>query len=112
MTNALSPDQPVTAAEAALRLGLSQKAIRGRLLRGTLRGERRPEGWVVWLPTERPATGAPSGPQPALPRASASAREIARLEATIAVLTVELKARRREVAELIVLLRQQRLPMR
>lgn len=47
------PDQPVSLAAAAAALGVSREAVRLRIRRGTLRGERRPDGWVVWL--EAPA---------------------------------------------------------
>jgi hypothetical protein len=45
---------PVTIGEAAAALSITANAIRQRLKRGTLAGDRTADGWVVWLPTDRP----------------------------------------------------------
>jgi outer membrane murein-binding lipoprotein Lpp len=60
------PDQPtarpLTLAEAAATLGISREAVRLRVRRGTLHGERGPAGWLVYLtnqddqPPDRPTT--------------------------------------------------------
>lgn len=42
----------VTVAEAAQRLGVSHDAIRARLRRGTIDGEKRGDEWIVFLPAE------------------------------------------------------------
>jgi hypothetical protein len=44
---------PVRIDEAAV-LGITANAVRQRLKRGTLPGEKTAAGWVVWLPTNRP----------------------------------------------------------
>ena len=61
-------DQPsaerdaLTIGEAAARLGLSTDAVRSRLHRGTLSGERSPDGWTVFLPRTAPTVDRPSPP--------------------------------------------------
>jgi len=69
---------PVTLEEAAITLGISPNAVRQRLKRGTLTGEKTAGGWVVWLPTDQattlvvgwsvtdqpPTTGRPTGDRP------------------------------------------------
>jgi hypothetical protein len=53
-----SPDPaPVTLAEAAVTLGITSNAVRQRLKRGTLTGEKTAGGWVVWLPADQATTG-------------------------------------------------------
>lgn len=110
-------DQSVTLDQAAAVLGVSREAVRLRIRRGTLIGKKHADGWRVWL--ESPhlvgrSVGAPTDDQPATDRPKRPGRQpridpqIARMEKTIAVLEVELEARRREVAELHVLLQQQR----
>ena len=47
---------PVTIDEAAAVLGITANAVRQRLKRGTLAGEKTLRGWVVWLPTDQPTT--------------------------------------------------------
>jgi len=57
----LSTDRDaLTIAEAATRLGLSTDAVRSRLHRGTLPGERTPDGWTVFLPRTAPTVAQPS----------------------------------------------------
>jgi hypothetical protein len=46
--------EPVTTDEAATVLGITANAVRQRLKRGTLAGEKTAGGWVVWLPTDPP----------------------------------------------------------
>jgi len=48
--------EPVTIDEAATVLGITSNAVRQRLKRGTLAGEKTAAGWVVWLPTDQPTT--------------------------------------------------------
>jgi len=87
-------------------LGLSYEATRARLRRGTLPGERRSGGWVVFLdgrPPDRPATGhdrPQSGQRPAGRPASDDRdrsgdlhppdREVVRLDAEVTHLRDEL----------------------
>ena len=42
--------EPVPLSEAAMRLGLTEDAIRKRILKGTLRGQKVDRKWVVFLP--------------------------------------------------------------
>jgi len=111
--------------EAALRLGVSQSALRRRLRAGTAQGERRPSpgGFTWWVgvdepaptptpippPTPRvsadePGVGAPTPPP--TPELSAALEAVQRLEAHVASLTDEVEARRREVGQLHTLLAQ------
>jgi len=86
-------DQVEDSIEAvAQRLGISVNAVRQRLKRGTLRGRKEAGGWVVFLPTDYAATGAPgrrpsdqppTGPRPAANRPSDQG-DIAPLAALIA----------------------------
>lgn len=44
---------PVSAQQAAKRLGVTDRNVRQRLRAGTLPGEKRPDGtWIVWLDKE------------------------------------------------------------
>jgi hypothetical protein len=58
-TTADHPPDPVPATldEAATTLGISPNAVRQRLKRGTLTGEKTAGGWVVWLPADQATTG-------------------------------------------------------
>lgn len=66
------PDQPLSLDAAADQLGVTREAVRLRIRRGTLRGEKRPDGWVVWLDEpageavgrSRPTTDRPATDQP------------------------------------------------
>jgi hypothetical protein len=89
--------------EAALRLGVSQSALRRRLRAGTAQGERRPTPggftWWVSVPDAAP-TPAPTAPAPETAAELLAAQEaVKRLEAHVASLTDELAARRREATE-------------
>ncbi len=48
---------PATLEEAAVTLGITSNAVRQRLKRGTLTGEKTAGGWVVWLPTDQTTIG-------------------------------------------------------
>ncbi len=47
---------PMSMDEAAIALGISVNAVRQRVKRGTLEGNRTPAGWVVSLPTDHATT--------------------------------------------------------
>jgi hypothetical protein len=47
---------PATLEEAAVTLGITSNAVRQRLKRGTLTGEKTAGGWVVWLPADQATT--------------------------------------------------------
>ena len=116
------PDRPttdrptgVTLDQAAAELGLSREAVRLRVRRGTLPGERVDGRWVVYLNgwsvgATTHATSATD--RPGRPRRPARRdAEVARLEQFVATLERErselredLDARRREVQELHILL--------
>jgi len=52
-----APDPaPVTVEEAAIALGITANAVRQRMKRSTLVGEKTAGGWVVWLPTDQATT--------------------------------------------------------
>jgi hypothetical protein len=80
--NQPTTDHPIDLAAAAAMLGISREAVRLRIRRGTLRAQRRPAGWVVWLDgstlgglgrTGQPATD--RGDRPTGDRPSRSRRE-------------------------------------
>lgn len=123
--------EPVDIATAARLLGISPEAVRLRIRRGTLAAERWGKSWVVWpghslhvvghghdqptdlahdRPTNRPPPSRPQrrGRADEFAEATTNARdrEISSLEETVCLLTTELDARRREVAELHVLLQR------
>ena len=124
--------EPVDIPTAARLLGISPEAVRLRIRRGTLAAERWEGTWVVWpghslhvvghdhptdqahdRPTNRPGRPPRHGRADQLAEATIGARdrEIARLEETVRLLTTELEARRREVAELHVLLQRSQGPV-
>jgi len=52
-----TPDPvPGTVEDAAIALGITANAVRQRMKRGTLAGEKTAGGWVVWLPTDQATT--------------------------------------------------------
>jgi len=66
-----APDPaPVTVEAAAIALGVTANAVRQRMKRGTLSGEKTAGGWVVWLPTDQvttPLVGRSVADQPPTP---------------------------------------------
>jgi len=125
MTTIRPTDQePVNIDTAARVLGITREAVRLRIRRGTLVAEKWEGHWVVWpgrslhvvgpdQPTNRPEPRASRrNARRAIPEdltavtVSGKDREITRLEETVRLLTVELEARRRETAELHVLLQR------
>jgi hypothetical protein len=119
----LSAAGGVTVAEAAARLGVTPDAVRRRLHRGTLAGDKTEEGqWRVWLPEpppeddsgDREEAARPSpGPDTTPPgRSPADTELIEALQATVTDLRTRLdaegEARRR--ADHIILEVSRRLP--
>lgn len=86
----------VTVAEAADRLGVTHDAVRARIRRGTLEGEKEGGNWFVFLPrdaqpdTDATATGADTTDDSAL---------IEQLQSEVAYLRGELTAAREQAAE-------------
>jgi len=66
-----APDPaPLTVEAAAIALGITANAVRQRMKRGTLAGEKTAGGWVVWLPTDQattPLVGRSVADQPTTP---------------------------------------------
>jgi hypothetical protein len=90
----------VPAAEAARRLGITPDAVRARINRGTLAGEKRGAQWWVHLPTDRIPTEPPTGVQPDATgtRPDTDRPLVEQLRSENAYLRVELSARSRELA--------------
>jgi hypothetical protein len=116
-----TPDQTkpdydrTTIAEAAKRLGVSTDAVRKRLNRGQLQGEKVAGVWVVFLPAETSQMGqfvafdrTPDRPRSEADRAGPDHRDrlIAALESDIEFLRRELDTRNDEIERRDILLRQ------
>src|SRR4051794_21749109 len=90
---------PVPIQDAAVRLGTSPEAIRKRLARGSLRGEKHAGRWVVWLPQDE-ADSPASGHQDAEPDTRQDVEQDSRPDATIAELRARLADTQGEVVYL------------
>jgi hypothetical protein len=90
--------------EAAVRLGVSQASLRRRVRNGVAQAERRPHagGFAWWVACDEPAAtpGQPTGSPGVAPQEGLTGEAVRRLEAHVADLRDQLKAREREVAEL------------
>jgi len=91
----------VTIAEAARILGMSTDAIRKRLQRGTLPGEKIGDGWRVYLDDAATVGGGPTGPRPDMstPRPDADRTTAAAPDALVETLREEVLYLREQLAE-------------
>lgn len=66
--DATGPTDRLSVAEAAVRLGVSHDAIRARLRRGTLTGEKQGDEWIVLLAADQPQVEENEGQDADTPR--------------------------------------------
>ena len=91
----------VTIAEAARALGMSTDAIRKRLQRGTLPGEKIGGGWRVFLGDAAPVAAGPTGHRPdaSSPRPDADRTTAVAPDALVETLRDEVRYLREQLAE-------------
>jgi hypothetical protein len=92
--------ETMPAAEAARRLGITPDAVRARINRGTLAGEKRGAQWWVYLPTDRIPVEPPTGTQPDATgtRPDTDRPLVEQLRSEVDYLRGELAARNRDLA--------------
>lgn len=93
------PSWTGSVAQAAARLGISERAVRKRLQTGTLAGERTPAGWVVTIGAEPGGGTGPALFRNAEPPAEPdTGREISVLAVRVASLEAELEGAYHQLA--------------